>query len=693
MADDFGLHEAIEHFTLSEAEAALLRNKSRATRIGFAALLKFVQWKGRFPRGRGEIPDAAAVHLGKQVGVEPTMLAWYDFAGRAAEEHRKEIRRHTGFHPCSVSDFEKLAGWLAVNITQEERRVTPIRALLLVHCKEVLIEPPTADRISAIIDSGIRQADALLIERVAARMSAEAKAAILALVADTEDEEDDAEPAPQPERGPFVADIDVLTVIKSSPGAVSLATVHLEIDKLEATRAIGLPERLFAGISPRVVSAWRARAAVESPSHLKRHDVPVRLVLLAALIFQRQREITDTLVQLLDSTIHKINARAEKRVSEAFAKQYKAVRNKGLLLLEVAKQAKAHPAGKVKPVIYPALGGEDGIDDIIAEAKARQAAFDRDKRLVFTSSYSHHYREGLIRLVRVLEFRSSNTAHRPVLDGLGLLLRFAEAKKTTYYPPGLNVTLDGVVKKDWREFAVATDSRSRQRIIRQVYECCVLQALRERIRCKEIWVVGADVWRNPDEDLPDDFDERREEHYRKLNLPTEATKFTSGLKAEMKRALGDLNRRMPKLPWVTIDARNPGGAIKLTPIEPLPEPRNLRRLKKAIAARWGTVPLIEILKEAMLRTGALSGMAGVGVRSSIPDEVLIERLLLITYGYGTNSGLRTVAAGDHAHSEEDLRYTARRYFTWTRSRPPPSPWPTPPSLPGSTLSGARALPR
>ena len=548
VADEFGLHEAIEHFTLSGDETALLRNKTRATRIGFAAMLKFVQWKGRFPRGRAEIPDAAAVHLSKQAGVEPGMLAWYDFNGRAAETHRREIRKHTGFHPCSVSDSAKLAGWLAVNIAQEERRVTPIRALLLAHCKEALIEPPTADRISAIIDSGIRQADDLLIERVAARLPAEAKTAILALV--TDDEDEDGEPTSPPEQGPFVADIDILSLIKSSPGAVSLATVHLEIDKLEAARAIGLPDRLFAGISPKVVSAWRARAAVESPSHLKRHDEPVRLVLLAALVYQRQREITDTLVGLLDSTIHKINARAEKRVNEAFAKQYKAVRNKDLLLLEVAKQAKAHPTAKVKPVIYPALGGEEGIDDIIAEAKARQAAFDRDKRLVFTSSYSHHYREGLIRLARVLEFRSSNTAHRPVLDGLGLLLRFADAKKTTYYPPGLNVTLDGVVKTAWREFAVAVDSRGRQRVLRHVYECCVLQALRERIRCKEIWVVGADVWRNPDEDLPDDFEDRREEHYSKLNLPTEAKKFTADLKAEMKRALGDLNRRLPKLPWV-----------------------------------------------------------------------------------------------------------------------------------------------
>ncbi len=33
----------------------------------------------------------------------------------------------------------------------------------------------------------------------------------------------------------------------------------------------------------------------------------------------------------------------------------------------------------------------------------------------------------------------------------------------------------------------------------------------------------------------------------------------------------------------------------------------MRLLKKEIAARWGTVPLIDMLKEAALRTGCLNG--------------------------------------------------------------------------------------
>ena len=34
---------------------------------------------------------------------------------------------------------------------------------------------------------------------------------------------------------------------------------------------------------------------------------------------------------------------------------------------------------------------------------------------------------------------------------------------------------------------------------------CVLTALRERLSCKEVWVVGANRYRNPDDDLPTNY--------------------------------------------------------------------------------------------------------------------------------------------------------------------------------------------
>ncbi|MBB5110140.1 hypothetical protein FHS40_009270, partial [Streptomyces spectabilis] len=267
------------------------------------------------PKGRFELPDDAVAHLGRQVKVADAELGFYDFTGRTAKAHRKEIREATGFHPCTVADAKALAAWLAVHIAQEERRVEQVRAQLLAHCRTERIEPPTAERVARIVDSGIRQADDRLIAAVAGRLHAAPAAALEALVSADTDEEEPAEAAPRTEgteentSGP---DTDVLSDIKASPGNVSLATALDEITKLEAVRAIGLPPDLFAGIHPKVVTAWRCRAAVESPSHLRTHPQPIRLVLLAALVHQRTCEITDTLVDLLNSIVHKINARAER---------------------------------------------------------------------------------------------------------------------------------------------------------------------------------------------------------------------------------------------------------------------------------------------------------------------------------------------------------------------------------------------
>jgi hypothetical protein len=39
------------------------------------------------------------------------------------------------------------------------------------------------------------------------------------------------------------------------------------------------------------------------------------------------------------------------------------------------------------------------------------------------------------------------------------------------------------------------------------------------------------------------------------------------------------------------------------------------------------------------------------------------RLLLVVYSYGTNTGIRAVAAADHGHGEDELRYVRRRYMS------------------------------
>ena len=76
---------------------------------------------------------------------------------------------------------------------------------------------------------------------------------------------------------------------------------------------------------------------VESPSHLREHPQPTKLALLCALLVLREREVTDTLAQLLISTIHRINAHAEQKVVEEFVKDFRRVRGKDTMLRRIAE--------------------------------------------------------------------------------------------------------------------------------------------------------------------------------------------------------------------------------------------------------------------------------------------------------------------------------------------------------------------
>jgi Domain of unknown function (DUF4158) len=84
MARDLGLDDVVDHFTLIGDELDLLHAKSGSTRLGFAALLKFLLWRGRFPRAASELPGDAVLHLARQVRVPARDLASFDFRPQRA---------------------------------------------------------------------------------------------------------------------------------------------------------------------------------------------------------------------------------------------------------------------------------------------------------------------------------------------------------------------------------------------------------------------------------------------------------------------------------------------------------------------------------------------------------------------------------------------------------------------------------
>jgi hypothetical protein len=119
--------ELADHFTLLPAEHALVVNRSGPNRLGFAILLKYFQWEGRFPMSPQEIPSAVVAHLAATLGVAMDRFPRYDLDGRMARYHKEQIRQWTGFRSDTTRDAEAIIAWvctqrLSGNMTWQKSR-------------------------------------------------------------------------------------------------------------------------------------------------------------------------------------------------------------------------------------------------------------------------------------------------------------------------------------------------------------------------------------------------------------------------------------------------------------------------------------------------------------------------------------------------------------------------------------------
>ena len=175
-------------------------------------------------------------------------------------------------------------------------------------------------------------------------------------------------------------------------------------------------------------------------------------------------------------------------------------------------------------------------------------------------------------------------------------------------------------------------------------------------------MVGANRFRNPDDDLPTDFEQNRATYYDALHQPREADRFIEQVKTAMQAALRSLDAAMPRLGRKVRLLPGRKKAISLSPLEAQPEPRNLISLKREVGERWSNTNLLDILKETALRTGFLDFLTSVASRERLPREVLHRRLLLCLYGLGTNTGFKRLPSADPGTTYADLRYMRSRYI-------------------------------
>lgn len=142
MRREWDLEDLIECWTLDETELKELGNKSGATRLGFALMLKYFELEGRFPR-REDVPRAAVEYLAKQAKVAPELFADYPWTGSSFDRLRV----------ITVGDENKLVSWLATKMCPTEMSRDRLRAALLARCRKMRVGPPKPAQVERLLGS------------------------------------------------------------------------------------------------------------------------------------------------------------------------------------------------------------------------------------------------------------------------------------------------------------------------------------------------------------------------------------------------------------------------------------------------------------------------------------------------------------------------------------------------------------
>ncbi len=668
--------ELADNFTLLSKELDLIGDsKTDHNLLGAACLLKYFQYEGRFPAQKQDVPPIVIVHLAQQLGVVPEKIIPYDWEGRTIKAHRAAIRTFLDVHEATLTDEEAVVEWLCQEVLAEQRLEESLIASVYTHCKEGRIEPPTPDRVRRLVHTAIHRFDERLCATLMQRLSVETCTSLDALLTvvvpaagesqETTERDMRAEEgiqgaveqpsAPRPQS--------TLQFLKEDTGPVGLERVLQEIAKLERIHQLGLPADLFAHVSAKTLASYRQRIAVEELQEVRRHPDPIRFTLLCAYCWLRRQEIVDTLVELLMDIVHHLSTKAERRVEKALLSDIKKVSGKTNLLFRLAEAAVDKPDGTIRDVVFPVVS-EQTLRDLVKEYKASGPAYQHQVQKAMRGPYSKHYRRMLPVILKHLEFCSNNEVHRPIIQALELLKKYVDVPLSqAHFASAETVPLDDIVPTTWRKAVVTRDKTGKSDQVSRInYELCVLQTLREKVRSKELWVQHANRFRNPDEDLPKDFEAKRRTYYEALRQPLDVDTFIQRLQHDMTAALEQLNRTLPDNPQVQLLSKG-GGWISLSPLPPQPEPLHLGLLKSEIGSRWPMIELLDLLKETDLRTQFTNHFKSLTVRENLDRATIQKRLLLCLYGLGTNIGLKRASAGDHGESYRDLLYTHYRFLT------------------------------
>ena len=456
-----------------------------------------------------------------------------------------------------------------------------------------------------------------------------------------------------------------LSELKKDIAGAKIKNIQYAIDKIKLLSKLNLAESIFESVDRKLLLKYYDRVMAFVPSNILECTPIVKYATMAIFFHIRLELLLDALTDTMIKLTKKIRSGAEKHVDRYILKEVKRVDGKFDILEKLAVLNAQNPKSIIEDKVYPVVP-QDKLEAVIEDLQHRGGKWYQDQvREKMHTTYAYGNRVALLSILRTLEISEDLSDYAPILKAISFINEYWNESDLAYYsniPP-----ITGVVSPSWYNMTV-TIEKDQLQVNKYNYELAVLEQVKDLLSFKGIWVNRSYRYRNPNKDLPKDFNKKRESYYKLLNLPLVPKEFTAKLKSSLANNLDVLNANIPNNKLVQIKKSKVGNNIKITPSDPQDEPDNIIKLQQEINNKWSSIHLIDILKECDLRINFTKELETIGKSSNINPADLQKRLLLCIFGIGSNTGLKRISIANDDTTYSDLRYVKKRHITATNIR-------------------------
>lgn len=631
---DYSFDQLGSDWTLSFDELGYLASKQERIRPDLAIMLKFYQLHGRFPNREDVLATNVIAYVCEQV--EREAFDWRLPDKRTAQRRHDEIKEFLKLEVFSKKlHSTKLKKYLESEPQNSKLDKDRLDTVIRIWCLKNKIECPSDTYINRYYKTFSGKYEAAECTRIADLIPELDQTQLLKSI-----------------KGETV-DVSLLDM-RRDPGRVGLETFKQVLSQLKFIVSLNLPQGYIAGLHTKWVSDVTRKFTRQDPWEIRRFSSKRQIGLYAVYLCSRQVEIVDSLIDVLIDSVHKINTQADKRLRVELGKKLHQVYDTEKLLKSILQEALTRPNAKVKDVIFPIIDPV-AAKEILDEKKGRKNPTVETFEIMHRS-WKLRYRSMLKDLLQTVEVHSNNAVYRPLLEALDWIhVNYDRRTKIIYGRD--DIPIDGVVPDKYRKAVIRKDGT----VDKYSYELCTIITLREKLKCREVWVSNSQKYRNPDMDLPKDFEEKREEHYQSLGLDLSPVHFVESVRQELEEQLIALNTELPRNKKVSVEwSEKP--KFKLSKLPAQPEPQNLVKLKREIVETWPMTPMMDILKETALDTRLLECFKTISQYQNLDKATLNNRLILALYGLGTNTGLRRISSATDQVTYRQLLHIRRRFI-------------------------------